>query len=125
MRSGIAESPLIESQRWGEIQIAGGRRFKDARLWPGGSQEWDWRETGTHHVPGIQVADFDELLECGAEVLILSRGVWERLEVSPQAREWLARHAIVHEILQTEEAVRRYNELARSRPVGGLFHSTC
>ena len=29
------------------------------------------------------------------------------------------------EVLQTEDAVKRYNELRLSTPVGGLFHSTC
>ena len=28
-------------------------------------------------------------------------------------------------VLQTEQAVRCYNELAEKEPVGGLFHSTC
>lgn len=125
MQSGIPASPIIESQRWGVIQVAGMGRFKDAKLWPGGAREWDWGETGTHHAPGIQVADFRELLDNGAEVLVLSRGVWKRLLVSPKAREYLAQRAIEHEILQTEEAVRRYNQLAAERPVGGLFHSTC
>lgn len=125
MPSGVAESPLIESQRWGVIDVAGGQSFKDARLWPGGAREWDWRETGTHHLPGIQVADFEELLDRGAEVLVLSKGVWERLQVSRPALDWLAEHAIEHEILQTEAAVKSYNKLAELRPVGGLFHSTC
>jgi len=125
MTSGISPSPIIESQRWGVIDVAGEGRFKDAKLWPGGAREWDWGETGTHHSPGIQVADFQELLDRGTEVLVLSRGVWQRLMVSPEAREFLAQHAIEHEILETEAAVKRYNELAASRAVGGLFHSTC
>jgi hypothetical protein len=29
------------------------------------------------------------------------------------------------EVLQTEAAVERFNELRESMPVGGLFHSTC
>lgn len=125
MPRGTPESPRIESQRWGAIETADGGQYKDAKLWPGGSREWDWRETGTHHSPGIQVADFEEILDHGAEILILSRGVWRRLKVSREALDWLERTRVQHEILQTEQAVKRYNELARSRPVGGLFHSTC
>jgi len=44
-----------------------GRRFRAtgsrAKLFPGGLREWDWRETGTRHVPGIQHADVQELIE--------------------------------------------------------------
>lgn len=34
------------------------------------------------------------------------------------------RNIPVH-VLQTEQAVRLYNELRDREPVGGLFHSTC
>ena len=30
---------------------------KDFKLYPGGGREWDWNETGTRHVPGIQPGD--------------------------------------------------------------------
>jgi hypothetical protein len=55
--------------------------YKDAKLFPGGSREWDWRETGTEHVPGIQPADVQELLGHGAKVVVLSRGMAECLRV--------------------------------------------
>ena len=43
-----SSSPPITNLRWGQIEVEG-RRYKDAKLFPGGSREWDWRETGTHH----------------------------------------------------------------------------
>jgi hypothetical protein len=36
------------------LEIEGHPTFKDAKLFPGGARAWDWRETGTGHVPGIQ-----------------------------------------------------------------------
>jgi NAD(P)-dependent dehydrogenase (short-subunit alcohol dehydrogenase family) len=42
---------------------------------PGGGREWNWLETGTHHNPGIQIAEVEELLEHGAGVVVLSRGM--------------------------------------------------
>ena len=81
--------------------------------------------TGTHHVPGIQPADVQELIEHGSEIVVLSKGIWERLKVCPKTLEVLAKNGIKVEILQTEAAVRRFNELRESKPVGGLFHSTC
>ncbi len=50
---------------WGRLELEAGQRFKDAKLFPGGTREWGWTETGTHHVPGIQPADVEALLEHG------------------------------------------------------------
>jgi hypothetical protein len=120
------QSPEITHLAWGTVEVAGQERpFKDAKLFPGGAREWDWRETGTEHVPGIQPGDVQELLDHGATVVVLSRGMQWRLKVCPETLEFLAEHGIVTHVLQTEEAVRKYNELRESQPVGGLFHSTC
>ena len=119
------QSPLITRLSWGRLEIDGRRSFKDAKLYPGGGREWDWRETGTHHVPGIQPADVAELLEHGAEVVVLSKGVWERLQVCPETLAELERKGVAVEVLQTEAAVTRYNALRETARVAGLFHSTC
>ncbi|UCF67230.1 MAG: Mth938-like domain-containing protein [Acidobacteriota bacterium] len=118
-------SPLIEHLSWGRVEIEGGRVFKDAKLFPGGAREWDWRETGTAHTPGIQFADVEELLEHGAEVVVLARGMNGRLEVPAETLDVLKQRGITVHVLGTEEAARVYNELAEETPVGGLFHSTC
>jgi hypothetical protein len=118
-------SPRITRLSWGHLEIEGARAFKDAKLYPGGAREWDWRETGTHHVPGIQPADVAELLDHGAEVVVLSKGILERLRVCPETLDLLRERGVAVQVLQTEQAVARYNELGRHAPVGGLFHSTC
>jgi len=118
-------SPRITGLAWGRIEISDGRTFRDAKLWPGGGREWDWTETGTHHEPGIQPADVAEILEHGAETVVLSRGVYERLRTCRETLDLLARKGVAVEVLQTERAVERYNALAETGPVGGLFHSTC
>ncbi len=118
-------SPRIARLSWGHLEIEGARGFKDAKLYPGGAREWDWRETGTHHVPGIQPADVAELLDHGAEVVVLSKGILERLRVCPETLAMLEERGVAVQVLQTEKAVARYNELQRRAPVGGLFHSTC
>ncbi len=38
------------------LEVEGRQTFKDAKIFPGGPRGWDWRETGTSHVPGIQCA---------------------------------------------------------------------
>jgi hypothetical protein len=119
-------SPRIERFSWGRLEVAGqSRPFKDAKLYPGGAREWDWRETGTQHKPGIQPADVEELLEHGAKMIILSRGMYRRLQVPSETLQFLAEKQIPTQVLPTEEAIRRYNELCASEPVGALIHSTC
>ena len=118
-------SPRITHLSWGRIEVEGGRTFKDAKLWPGGVREWDWKETGTRHRPGVQPADVEELLEHGAEVVVLSEGILDALQVCPETLEFLKSKGIPAHVLQTEEAVRLYNELAQNQRAAGLFHSTC
>ncbi|GIF42080.1 Mth938-like domain-containing protein [Actinoplanes xinjiangensis] len=121
----MAGSPRITSVVWGTMEIEGLEPGKDFKLWPGGGRPWDWRETGTQHSPGVQPADVEELLDNGATVIVLSRGMEERLEIDPATLAFLRdRDVTVHEA-ETTEAVRLYNELAGTEAVGGLFHSTC
>lgn len=120
-----SESPAIEHLSWGRLVVAGHGAFKDAKLYPGGAKAWDWAETGTRHEPGIQPADVVELLDQGAEVLVLSRGMQERLQTCPETLELLQERGIVVHVLQTEEAVRTYEVLRTTARVGALIHSTC
>jgi hypothetical protein len=123
--SAKVRAPLITHFAWGGLEIEGGKRFKDAKLFPGGSREWDWRETGTEHVPGIQPADVEELLAHGAKVVVLSKGIYERLQICSETLKMLKQREVDFYVLQTEQAVDLYNKLRESAAVGGLFHSTC
>ncbi len=120
-----SRSPRIVGSAWGRITVEDGRDFKDAKLFPGGAREWDWRETGTHHVPGTQPADVAELLERGARVVVLSEGRWRRLRVCPETLTLLRERGVAVHVLETEAAIARYNALRERHAVGGLFHSTC
>lgn len=120
-------SPLILSHDWGHLKIEDLQSdFKDAKLYPGGARPWNWRESGTRHDPGILPDDVEDLIERGAEILILSRGVFERLRVSPTTLEMLERRQIYYEVLSTADAIARYNDLVASGArVGALIHTTC
>jgi hypothetical protein len=99
---------------------------KDFKLWPGGGRLWNWKETGTRHIPGIQPEDVTELLDHGATTVVLSRGMWKALRTMRETTNLLKSRGVVVHIAETNEAVRIYNELAaKGEAVGGLFHSTC
>jgi len=121
-----ARSPKVTHLSWGRLEVEGvSSPFKDAKLFPGGARAWDWRETGTNHEPGIQPADVEELLEHGATAVVLSKGFYERLGVTPDALRMLEERGVSAHVRQTEEAIQLYNELRAAERVGALIHSTC
>jgi hypothetical protein len=118
-------SPRILNLDWGRIQIDGFGEFKDVKLYPGGARNWSWQETGTEHSPGVQFADVQELLDHGAEEVILTRGILGRLKVQHETVSKLEDMGITVHVLHTKEAVKLYNVLREEKKVGGLFHNTC
>jgi hypothetical protein len=120
------KSPVIKSIVWGSIEVDGVGTGRDFKLFPGGGRAWDWSETNTHHVPGIQIADVRELVEKGCEVIVLTRGMHLVLQTSPDVLTYLAEKNVAVFVEESRVAAETYNKLAaQGRKVGGLFHSTC
>jgi hypothetical protein len=116
----------VLAHTWGELEVDGLGTYGDAKVWPGGGREWDWAETGTHHRPGIQPADVEELLTYEPEVIVLSRGRELRLEVCPETWSMLKAHGVEVINEETSRAISMYNDLvAGNRRVAALLHSTC
>jgi hypothetical protein len=107
------------------MEVDGLAPGKDFKLYPGGGREWDWSETGTRHSPGIQPQDVEEILDRGATVIVLSRGMQLQLQVDPDTLKYLDERGVAAHVAETTQAVKLYNELATTSLVGGLFHSTC
>ena len=121
----VSRSPTISHVSWGRMEVDGVGSGKDFKLYPGGGRSWDWNETGTRHVPGIQPSDIQELLERGSTVIVLSRGMDLVLQTCPETLELLRQRGIPVHVEETRAAVELYNKLAEDQAVGGLFHSTC
>ncbi len=120
------QSPYINQISWGRMEVDGVGVGKDFKLWPGGGRQWDWTETDTHHVPGIQPVDVEELLDNDSHTIVLSRGMWKKLRTSQETLTLLDEKNIPVHIAETKEAVKIYNGLvSNGEAVGGLFHSTC
>ncbi|MFE2164241.1 Mth938-like domain-containing protein [Streptomyces sp. NPDC059447] len=122
----VPPSPRVTALEWGRMEVEGLAPAKDFVLYPGGGHPWDWSEHGTRHQPGIQPGEVRELLERGADVIVLSRGMDLRLGTDPKTLLLLQEAGAEVHIEGTTAAVERYNELVDAgRRVGGLFHSTC
>ena len=122
----MQSSPRIASLTWGHMDIAGLGTGKDFKLWLGGGRVWNWRETDTHHVPGIQPDDVKELLDNGCTHIVLSRGMLLALQTCPETLDLLTNERIKTHVEETRAAAKLYNELVQQQiAVGGLFHSTC
>jgi hypothetical protein len=118
-------SPRIVYISWGRMEVEGLGAGKDFKLYPGGGRAWDWAETGTRHLPGIQAADVEELVARGATTVVLSQGMNKQLHVHPRTCRHLDERSITVQVAETREAVKIYNDLAERALVAGLFHSTC
>ena len=70
-------------------------------------------------------ADVQELLDHGAKIIVLSRGMAECLQVPRETLDFLKTAGVAVHVLPTKEAAALYNKLAESEAVGGLFHTTC
>lgn len=125
MSKSDSRSPQITQIAWGRMEVEGLGAGRDFKLYPGGGREWDWRETNTHHVPGIQPADVEELLEHGSQIVVLTRGMQLVLRTCPETLELLQEREVQVYVEETNAAVELYNRLAKTERVGGLFHSTC
>ena len=126
MNTASKKSPRITHISWGHIEIDGIGSGRDFKLYPGGGREWDWKETNTHHVPGIQPADVEELLANGSTVVVLSRGMHLVLQTARETIDLLNSRGVPFHLEETKSAVMLYNRLAETgEQVGGLFHSTC
>jgi hypothetical protein len=117
-------SPRILQLSCGRVEIEALGTFKAAKLYPHGGRAWDWRETGTRQVLGIQPAE--------------SRSCWVTVPrwwccrkragaPSGLARDARPARAQGHSRPRAADraAVRLYNELAAAHKAGGVFRSTC
>lgn len=124
--------PIITKAIWGQIDTqhttkTGAVPFsaRDLKIWPTGTKEWNWNETGTRHNPGIQPADMQEFLH-SVDIVILTRGVQSVLQVPQETVDYAVAQGKTVLIGETPVMIDVYNCLVQQgKRVGGLFHSTC
>jgi hypothetical protein len=121
MAQSLQQSQKITHVSWGNMEVDGLGKGRDFKLYPGGGRVWDWAETNTHHVPGIQPADVQELIDKGCQVVVLSRGMQLVLQTCPETLQTLHHNNIRVYVKETKAAVEIYNQLAEKHElVGGV-----
>lgn len=120
--------PVITKAVWGQINTQHHGQessVRDLKIWPTGTKEWNWNETGTRHNPGIQQADLQELLD-HVDIIILTRGVQSVLQVPQETIDYAIAQGKTVLVGETPVMIDVYNSLVQQgKRVGGLFHSTC
>lgn len=113
--------PLIESYSFGRITIDGHEYASDVLVYPDSVQDGWWRKEGHH----LQLEDLDDVLRRSPDVLVIGRGTFGRMKVSPELRDALEQRGLRVIAARTPEAVRRYNELRNEGEVVAALHLTC
>jgi len=125
-------APEIKHLDWGKIEVReiDGNittykgRIKDCIITPSGSLPWDWKKTNMHHKPGIRVEDVKPFLN-QADIFVLSCGMDLVLQVMDETKIFLEQHGKEVHVLQSEQAMIKFNELAPTKRVIVFLHSTC
>lgn len=110
----------LEDYRFGSVRVDGREETKDLIVLPGRIVTNWWRRDGHSLVED----DLSEVIEELPERLIVGCGAHGRLRPDPAVIAALERRGVDVEVLQTGEAVRRYNELEADRTAAAL-HLTC
>ena len=112
----------IDAYEFGRIVIDG-REYSGDCLILKGVVRPDWRRRESHR---LLPEDLPAILEAKPAVLVVGCGAFDRMTVSPAARQTLESSDIRLETLDTRRAVDRFNELTEQHTdVAGAFHLTC
>lgn len=115
---------IIKHLEWSLVQLQNGNIYTDIILSKEIEKNWDWRECHTSHVPGITIEAVFNLLHC--DIIICSTGFHQVLRVPEETLGFLRSYDKTVYVLQSEQAVKKYNELYKQNyNVGILLHSTC
>jgi hypothetical protein len=118
--------PKVDDVWFGSITIEGTRYEHDVIIRLSGKvrkrqKTLSKKLYGTSHT--ISLAEIKELYRPKAERLIIGAGHEDKVRLSPEAAEFLAKHGLEVELAPTPQAVETWN--AAEGKVLGLFHITC
>ena len=120
--------PRINATEFGSITVEGAVFDHDVVISPDGEVSKRKKKLskavyGTSHTISLQEAKYVYRQAAGADSLIVGAGQYGRVQLSPEAADFLARKACEVVLLPTPQVIGIWNE-TEGRAVG-LFHVTC
>jgi hypothetical protein len=113
---------MIEKYEPGRMRIQGRDHRKDLKIIGGQVVAGWWRNEG--HRLGLK--DIEDILASDPDVIVMGTGYAGRMRVEEDVRSLLQDRNIRLIAAPTEEAVRKFNQLASERnDVAAGFHLTC
>ena len=120
--------PRIDGTAFGSITVEGTVFEHDIIIRPDGQVKKRKKKLskavyGTSHTISLEEAKYVYKQGAGADRLVVGGGQYGRVQLSPEAADYLARKKCEVVLLPTPEVVEVWNE-ARGSAIG-LFHVTC
>lgn len=111
----------IDSYAFGHIVVDGCSYTSDVIILPDRVMD-GWRREDGHR---LEIADLDEALRAGPEVLVVGCGCYGVMEVPAATAEYVKARGIELVVLNTAAAVDMFNGLSGSKKVVAALHLTC
>ena len=112
--------PRLEDYSFGRLTVDGSEQRRDVIVLPDRVVTDWWRQEGH----SLVIDDLRDVLDELPERLIVGNGAHGRLRPHPAVIDELRRRGVEVEVLETDDAVRRYNQLDERR-VAAALHLTC
>jgi hypothetical protein len=110
---------IIERTGFGKVVIDG-KSYGDVLIVDNKILERDW-EAGSHRISKSEV---EKLLSSKVEIVIIATGQSGVLEVDVDVMKRIKASSELI-VLETPEAIRKFNELSKNKKVNALIHTTC
>ena len=114
-------TPEIQAYRFGRIEIDDAVYDRDVVIFPDRVRS-NWRRSDGHN---LELGDLDEVLQAEPEVIILGRGLFERLMIPEDVRSSIEARGIELLMQQTKRACKTYNNLRGRKRVIAALHLSC
>jgi hypothetical protein len=112
----------IDSYKFGQVVIDGTAYNSDVLIVAGAVRPNWWRKQG--HL--LSAEDLEPVVEAKPAVIVIGCGASAMMKVPEEVRQGLSVHGIECEVLDTHEAVQRFNQLsAEGADVAAALHLTC
>jgi len=118
--------PHFDSIEWGTVVVDGRKYDYDVVITPKGELKprTSKREKFGSHTFGRD--ELERLHKSGTEVIVVGTGTSDLASLSNEAKNFAKQKGVEVIELPSQEAINRYNELAKGKKkVGAMIHITC